>query len=63
VHAALRWALENDLEALLDHRRQAHAGTRARKAADARLVTRWRLARGSRRPALEQPRRERWRRR
>ncbi|WP_041294734.1 hypothetical protein [Isoptericola variabilis] len=46
VVAALRWALEHDLDALLDHRRHRFASVPARRAADARLVTRWRLAVG-----------------
>jgi len=44
VRSALRWALDHDLHALMEHRSVAHLGGAARRRADSTLVTRWRLA-------------------
>ncbi|MCA5891962.1 hypothetical protein LEP48_01180 [Isoptericola sp. NEAU-Y5] len=44
VSTALRWALDHNLPALLEHRTVAHLGGAARRRADSTLVTRWRIA-------------------
>ncbi|WP_402463049.1 hypothetical protein [Isoptericola aurantiacus] len=53
TRAAVRWALNHDLPALLDYRQVAHLDRGGRRQADATLVARWQAATGRRvRPPL-----------